>query len=114
MSATIKKVLTFALIAFLVMSFAGIASAKKKQGPVWHGGTVTKAAWTEGKVRYIEVDDEKYTFLPEDRVKITRHYKTAKGQWLSEKLSLNKVYVGTRVLLRVQGLEIHQLIAEEK
>ena len=51
MSNTIKKILTFSLMILLLISFTGIASARK-QGPVWHKGTVTKAAWTEGKEKY--------------------------------------------------------------
>lgn len=114
MSATIKKVLTFSLMTFLLISFSGIASAKK-QGPVWHKGTVTKAAWTEGKDKCIEVDSEKYTFLlPLERVKITRQYKAPNGQWQVEKMPLDKVYLGTEVLIRVEGLVIYQLIVEEK
>ena len=113
MSATIKKVLTLTLITVLLISFSGIASAKKKQGPVWYKGTVTKAAWTEGDTKYIEVDGEKYTFLPLDRVKITRQYKAPNGQWVSEKLPLEKVSIGTEVLIRGEGLEILQLIVEE-
>ena len=114
MSATTKNVLTFTLIAFLVISFAGVASAKKKQGAVWYGGTVTKAAWTEGKVGYIEVDDEQYWFLPDGKMRVTRQYKTAKGQWTEENLSLSKVYVGSRVLILFEGMQIYQLIVEEK
>ena len=113
MSATIKKVLTLTLITFLLISFSEIASAKKKQGPIWHKGTVTKAVWTEGKDKCIEVDSEKYTFLPLDRVQITRQYKAPNGQWLSEKLSLDKIYTGTKVLIKGEGLEIYQLIVEE-
>jgi len=113
MSATIKKVLTFSLIALLLISFSGIASAEKKQGPVWYKGTVTKAAWTEGDTKYIEVDGEKYTFLPLDREKITRQYKAPNGQWVSEKLPLEKVSIGREVLIRGEGLEILQLIVEE-
>jgi len=113
MSATIKKVLTLTLITVLLLSFSGIASAKKKQGPVWYKGTVTKAAWTEGGTKYIEVDSETYTFLSEDRVKITRQYKAPNGQWVSEKLPLEKVSIGTEVLIRGEGLEILQLIVEE-
>ena len=112
MSATIKKVLTFSLMIFLLISFTGIASARK-QGPVWQKGTVTKAAWTEGKEKYIEVDSETYTFLPDDRVKITRQYKAPNGQWYSEKLSLDKVNLGTKVLIKGEGLQIYQLIVEE-
>jgi len=112
MSSTINKVLIFSLIAFLLISFSQIASAKK-QGPVWHKGVVTKAAWTEGETKCIEVDLEKYTFLPLDRVQITRQYKAPNGQWVSEKLPLDKIYVGTEVLIRGEGLEIYQLIVEE-
>jgi hypothetical protein len=113
MSATIKKVLTFTLITFLLISFSEIASARKSR-PVWHKGMVTKAAWTEGQTMCIELDDEKYTLLPLERVKITRQYKAPNGQWVSEKLPLERVYIGTTVLIRVVGLEIHQLIVEEK
>jgi hypothetical protein len=113
MSATIRKVLTFSLIALLLITFSEIASAKKKQGPVWHKGTVTKAAWTVGGTRFIEVDSETYTFLSEDRVKITRQYRAPNGQWLTEPLPLNKIYLGTTVLIRVEGLHLHQLTVEE-
>jgi len=113
MNAKIKRVLTFTLIALVVVSFSAVASAKKKQGPMWYNGTVTKAAWTEGKDTYIEVDGEKYIFLPGDRVKITRQYKAAKGQWNSENLSLNNVSIGTKLLMRVDGVYIHQLNTEQ-
>jgi hypothetical protein len=113
MSATIKKVLTFSLIALLLVSFSGLASAKKKPGPVWYKGVVTKAAWTEAGTTCIEVDNEKYTFLPLDQVKITRQYRAPNGQWLSESMPLSRVYTGTEVLIRGEGLEIYQLIVEE-
>jgi hypothetical protein len=112
MSATIKKVLTFSLITFLLVSFSAVASARK-QGPVWQKGTVTKAAWTEGTKKYIEVDGDTYTFLPDDRVRIIRQYNAPGEQWLLENLSLDKVNLGTKVLIRVQGMEIHQLTVEE-
>jgi hypothetical protein len=112
MGATIRKVLTFALITFLLISFSGIASAKK-QGPVWQKGTVTKAAWTEGKEILIEVDSEKYTFLPDDRVRIARYYKTSDGQWYRRNVRLDGVYLGTEVWIRVEGRLIYQLIIEE-
>ena len=116
MSATIKKALTFTLIAFLVVTFSAVASAEKKQGSVWYNGTVTQSTWTEGKNKYIEieVDGEQYIFLSGDRVKMTRQYKAANGQWNSENLSLDKVYKGTKVLMQVEGMCIHQLTVEEK
>jgi len=114
MSAAIKKILTVTLIALVVVSFSAVASAKKIQGPVWHSGTVTKAAWTEGKDTYIEVDSEKYIFLSGDRVKVTRQYRAANGQWTSEKLPLSKVYTGTKVLFRAEARHLHELIVEEK
>jgi hypothetical protein len=113
MSATIKKVLTLSLIALLLISFSEIASARKKQGPVWHKGVVTKHAWTEGKDTFIEVDGDKYTFLTVDGAKIERQYKAPNGQWVSEKLPLNRIFTGTEVLIRGEGLEILQLIVEE-
>ena len=112
MSNTIKKLLTFSLMILLLISFTGIASARK-QGPVWQKGTVSKAAWTEGKHKYIGVDGDTYTFLPDDRVRIRRQYKAPGGQLLSERLTLDKVYLGTEVLIRVEGMAIHQLIVEE-
>jgi len=114
MSATIKRVLTFTLIALVVVSFSAVASAKKKQGPMWYNGTVTKAAWTEGKDTYIEVDGEKYIFLSGDRVKVTRQYRAAGGQWNSENLPLSKVYTGTKVLFKAEARHLHELIVEEK
>ena len=113
MSATMKRVLAFTLIVLVVVSFSAAVSAKKKQGPMWYNGTVTKAAWTEGKDKYIEVDGEKYIFLPGDRVKITKQYKAANGQWNSENLSLNSVSIGTKLLMRVEGIYIHQLNVEQ-
>ena len=113
MNTTIRKVLGFSLIILLLLSFPEVASARK-QGPVWQKGTVTKAAWTEGKSKYIEVDGDTYAFLPDDRVRITRQYEAPGEQWLSEKLPLEKIYIGTEVLIRVRGMEIHQLIVEEK
>ena len=112
MSNNIKKLLTFSLVFLLLISFTGIASARK-QGPVWQKGTVSKAAWTEGEHKYIEVDGDTYTFLPDDRVRIRRQFKTPGGQWFAEKLPLDKVYPGTEVLIRVEGMVIHQLIVEE-
>jgi hypothetical protein len=114
MNPTLKKILTFSLATLLVISFAGIVSAKKKQGPVWHKGTVTKTTYTEGKNKCIDIDDEQYIFLSDDRAKITRQYKAANGQWHSENLSLNKVYRGTKVMIRVEGQHIHELIVEEQ
>jgi len=114
MSAKIKRVLTFTLIALVVVSFSGVASAKKKLGPMWYNGTVTKAAWTEGKDTYIEVDGEKYIFLSGDRVKVTRQYRAANGQWNSENLPLSKVYIGTKVFFKAEARHLHELIVEEK
>jgi hypothetical protein len=112
MSNTIKKPLTFGLVILLLISFAGIASARK-QGPVWQKGTVSKAAWTEGEHKYIEVDGDIYTFLPDDRVRIRQQFRTPGGQWHAVTLSLDKVYPGTEVLIRVEGKVIHQLVVEE-
>ena len=113
MSAKIKTVLTFTLIALVVVSFSGVASAKKKQGPMWYNGTVTKAAWTEGKDTYIDVDGEKYIFLSGDRVKVTRQYRAANGQWNSENLPLSKVYIGTKVFFKAEARHLHELIVEQ-
>ena len=113
MNAKIKRVLTFTLIALLVVSFSAVASAKKKQGPMWYNGTVTKAAWTEGKDTYIEVDGEKYIFLSGDRVKVTRQYRAANGQWNSENLPLSKVYIGTKVFFKAEARHLHELIVEQ-
>jgi hypothetical protein len=113
MSATITKILTFTLITVLLISFSGIALAEKKQGPVWHKGTVTKAAWTEGTTKFIEVDSEEYTFLPDDRVRIARYYKTSDGQWYRRNVHLDQVYLGTEVWIRVEGRVIYQLIIEK-
>ena len=112
MSTTIRKALTFSLITLLLLSFSGVAFARK-QGPVWQNGTVTKVAWTEGKEKYIEVDSETYTFLPDDRVRITRHYRSPGGQWYKTNFPLDKVYLGTEVWIRVEGRQIYQLIVEE-
>lgn len=112
MNMTIKKLLAFSLMTLLLISFSGIASARKST-PVWQKGEVTKAVWKEGNEKHIEVDSEIYTFLPDDRVRVTRQYKAPNGQWYSESLSLDKVYLGTKVLIRVIGLEIHQLVVEE-
>ena len=113
MNAKIKRVLTFTLIALVVVSFSGVASAKKKQGPMWYNGTVTKAAWTEGKDTYIDVDGEKYIFLSGDRVKVTRQYRAANGQWNSENLPLSKVYIGTKVFFKAEARHLHELIVEQ-
>ncbi|MGE5838599.1 MAG: hypothetical protein ACM34H_01600 [Deltaproteobacteria bacterium] len=112
MNAIVRKTLALALLILFLISFSGIASARK-QGPVWQKGTVSKVAWSEGSKRYIGVDEDTYTFLPDDRVRIARMYKAPGGGWLSEKLSLDRVYVGTDVLIRVEGMVIHQLIVEE-
>lgn len=45
---------------------------------------------------------------------MTRQYKPPNGQWNSENLSLDKVYKGTKVLMQVEGMCIHQLTVEEK
>jgi len=113
MSTTIRKVLAFCLITLLFLSFFGVASARK-QGPIWQKGTVTKASWTEGKEKFIEVDSEKYTFLPDDRVRIARYYKTSDEQWYRRNIPLDGVYLGTEVWIRVEGRLIYQLIIEEK
>jgi hypothetical protein len=112
MSTKTKNVLTFGLMIILLTSFTGITFARN-QGPVWQKGTVTKASWVEGKHRYIEVDGDTYTFLPDDRVRIARQYKAPGDQWVFEKLPLDKVYPGTEVLIRVRGMEIHELTVEE-
>ena len=113
MSATMKRVLAFTLIVLVEVSFSAAVSAKKKQGPMWYNGTVTKAAWTEGKDTYIEVDGEKYTFLSGDRVKVTRQYRAAGGQWNSENLPLSRVYTGTKVLFKAEARHLHELVVEQ-
>jgi hypothetical protein len=112
MNSTTRRVSAFCLITLLLLSFFGVASARK-QGPVWQRGTVTKASWTEGKEKFIEVDSEEYTFLPEDRVRIARYYKTSDGQWYRRNVHLDQVYLGTEVWIRVEGRVIYQLIIEE-
>jgi hypothetical protein len=113
MNPTIKKALTFTVIALVVVSISAVASAKKKQGPMWYNGTVTKAAWTEGKDTFIEVDSERYIFLSGDRVKVTRQYRAANGQWNSEALPLNRIYTGTKVLFKAEARHLHELVVKE-
>ena len=112
MSVTTKRVPAFCLITLLLLSFFGVATARK-QGPVWQRGTVTKASWTEGNEKFIEVDSEEYTFLPDDRVRIARYYKTSDGQWYRRNVHLDQVYLGTEVWIRVEGRVIYQLIIEK-
>jgi hypothetical protein len=112
MNSTTRRVSAFCLITLLLLSFFGVASARK-QGPVWQRGTVTKASWTEGKEKFIEVDSEEYTFLPDGRVRIARYYKTSDGQWYRRNVHLDQVYLGTEVWIRVEGRVIYQLIIEE-
>ncbi len=113
MSAMIRKVFAFCLMTVLFLSYFGVASARK-QGPVWQKGTVTKASWTEGREKFIEVDSEKYTFLPDGRVRIARYYKTNDGQWYRKNIALDGVYLGTEVWIRVEGRLIYQVIMEQK
>jgi hypothetical protein len=112
MSTTTRRVSAFCLITLLLLSFFGLASARK-QGPVWQKGTVTKASWAEGKERFIEVDSEEYILLPDGRVRIARYYKTSDGQYYGRNIPLDQVYLGTEVWIRVEGRVIYQLIIEE-
>ena len=102
-----KRLLTVALTGLLLLAFSVSAYAMT----VWVSGTVTKGPWEE-KYRHIEVDNKKYTLMPDD-VRIERLTQTYSGIWQREDMPFGDIGVGQRIMINVQGHRIYQIVIEE-
>jgi len=77
---------------------------------VWLEGRVSKAPWSE-KYRHIEVNGEKYTFMPEATINV--HHRNASGSYTDDPISLSHIRKGQRVLIRIQGYRIYEITVLE-
>ncbi len=102
-----KRRVIIALTAALLLALLGSASART----VWISGTVTKGPWIE-KYRHIEVDNVKYTLMPND-VRIERLVQTYSGIWQRENVLFGDIREGQRIMINVQGNRIYQIVIEE-
>ena len=77
---------------------------------VWLEGKVSKAPWSE-KYRHIEVNGEKYTFMPEATINV--HHRNGSGSYVDDPIPLSHIRQGQRVLIRVQGYRIYEITVIE-
>jgi len=102
-----KRLLAVTLTGLLLLALSVSASAMT----VWVSGTVTKGPWEE-KYRHIEVDNKKYTLMPDD-VRIERLTRTYSGIWQREDMFFRDIHVGQKIMINVQGHRIYQILIEE-
>jgi hypothetical protein len=77
---------------------------------VWLEGRVSKAPWNE-KHRHIEVNGEKYTFMPEATINL--HHRNASGSYTEDPIPMSHLRKGQRVLIRIQGYRIYEITVLE-
>jgi len=102
-----KRRVIIALTAALLLALLGSASART----VWVTGTVTKGPWIE-KYRHIEVDNVKYTLMPND-VRIERLLQTYSGIWQRESVLFGDIREGQKIMINIQGHRIYQIVIED-
>lgn len=73
----------------------------------WKQGEVTRALWTEDRVKKIEIDRIPYTMMPDAR--FYRVTKSNTDAFNEVPIGIDKVYRTQRVEYLVQGFRIYQL-----
>ena len=99
-TATIT-ILFVMLGAFMLCPSAATAQA------VWTDGTITKAPRQDKRI-HIGVNDVPYTFLNKD-IRVAQHYEVKPGMYNEQRLSLEDLTVGQKVMIRAQGHRIYEL-----
>jgi len=106
MKKSLSLVSSLGLILFLTLVLAGISLAHTH----WRRGTVTKIPW-QGRHRYIEIDKQLYTFMPEATV--VARWQSVRGNFNQRPFKWNRVRVGQKVLMSIQGCRIYKLVVLE-
>lgn len=91
----------------LVLCLAGYVLAHTE----WVSGEVTTSPWKE-EHEYIRVNNVQYTLMPKI-VSITKRHQTDSGIWSEELISLDDIRRGQKIMIRVQGHRIYQIIVIE-
>jgi hypothetical protein len=91
-------------ITAVILGFASIAFSR----PVWIEGEVTRSPWLKDSTYYIEVDKQVYKILPD--IRITYRYLRNKGAYNEEPASVNTLYPGHTVLMKVNQKDVIQII----
>lgn len=103
-----KSVFTGTLTTIaLVLCLAGYVLAHTQ----WVSGVVTTSPWKE-KYEHIRVNNVTYTLMPKI-VNVTIRHQTDSGIWSEKTMSLDDIRRGQKIMIRVQGHRIYQIIVIE-
>ncbi|PXF54244.1 MAG: hypothetical protein C4B57_08105 [Deltaproteobacteria bacterium] len=103
-----KSVFTGTLITIaLVLCLAGYVPAHTQ----WVSGVVTTSPWKE-RHEHIRVNNVTYTLMPKI-VNVTIRHQTDSGIWSEKTISLDDIRRGQKIMIRVQGHRIYQIIVIE-
>jgi hypothetical protein len=100
---------TYTVIAAISVCLL-LASPPVPAHTVWLEGRVSQAPWSE-KHRHIEVNGEKYTFMPEATINL--HHRNASGSYTEDPIPMSHIRKGQRVLIRIQGYRIYEITVLE-
>lgn len=99
-----KVLLIICLTLVWGLAISGPASAMT----IWTEGRVTQAPWTENEYRHLGVNGIKFTLMPKANIwKRTKNYKNIYNE---KPISLNRVRLGQKVLIRHQGHRIYEIV----
>ena len=82
---------TLAVTAAISICLLLLASAPVPAHTVWLEGRVSKAPWSE-KYHHIEVNGEKYTFMPEATINV--HHRNASGSYTDDPIPMSHIRKG--------------------
>jgi hypothetical protein len=94
-------------VFFMVLVLCTISSSAFSR-PVWIEGIVTRSPWPKDGYHYIEVDKQTYRLLP--GIRITYRYKRNKRAFNEEKASVNSLYTGHQVSMKINKKDVLQII----
>ena len=94
-------------IFFIILVVCAISSFAFAR-PVWIEGSVTRSPWPKDSHYYIEVDKQTYRILPD--IRITYRYLRNKRAYNEEKASVNSIFTGHQVSMKVNKKDVLQII----
>ena len=75
---------------------------------VWVQGEVTRTTWTENNYNMVEVNGVTYRILPD--IRVTYRYLRNKGAYNEKSSSVNSIYLGQKITMKVRRLDVIQII----
>ena len=101
-------ILTGLLLGAVLQAAVCFFAPEAAEARFWFAGTVTSAAdQAQGK---IEVNGIRFTLMP--RAKVEQEYEVSTGEFQKRQVSLNRIVVGSKVRMLIEGHRIHQLVLD--